>query len=302
MIYGNQSEKIWKSARMTARSLNSPPDGCTCFQVHYWNMKLAFELPWYVFCFEETGRVQPRGFHCESNPFLLLVVLESGALRYTSSGRAHTLVPGEILIIPRHAEYAFESYSTGGAYRKLVLEFRGGKLDLIAESLNLDRFGVYPLPDPAKTIRSFREIGGLLEAGRTGNVPQIMGKADELLAACSMLACPAPERPVLLQKAQSFMESHLDSPLLLEKTAEWLHISRSTLVRLFRDHLHCSPREYLFRRRMESAEYLLKNTDFSVKETAFRLGYCNQFHFSSEFKRWKGCSPAEYRRSRPEKL
>ena len=265
-------------------------------------MKLAFELPWYVFCFEETERVAPRRFYCGSNPFLLLVVLESGALRYTSSGRTHTLVPGEILIVPRYAEYAFESYSTGGAYRKLVLEFRGGKLDLMAASLNLDRFGVYSLSDPARTIRGFREIGGLLEAGRSVDVPRIMGKAEELLIACSILACPAPERPVLLQKAQSFMESHLDSPQLLERTADLLHVSRSTLVRLFRDHLHCSPREYVFRRRMESAEYLLKNTEFSIKETAFRLGYCNQFHFSCEFKRWKGCSPAEYRKSRPDAL
>ena len=287
---------------MIARHFNVPPDGCTCFHVYYWNRKLAFELPWYVFCFEETERVSPRGFHCGSNPFLLLVVLESGALRYTSSGRTHTLVPGEILIVPRHAEYAFESYSTGGAYRKLVLEFRGGRLDFLAESLNLDRFAVYSLPDPARTIRIFREIGSLLESGENGDVPPLMGKADELLVACSMLACPAPERPALLQKAQSFMESHLDSPLLLEKTAERLHVSRSTLVRLFRDHLHCSPREYVFRRRMESAEYLLKHTDFSVKETAFRLGYCNQFHFSSEFKRWKGYPPAVYRKSRPDTL
>lgn len=302
MIYGNQSEKIWKSAIMANHQSSVPPDGCLRFQVHYWNMKLGFELPLYVFCFEETERVFPRGFQCGSNPFLLLALLESGALRYTSSGRAHTLVPGEILIIPRHAEYAFESYSTGGAYRKLVLEFRGGKLDLIAKSLNLDRFGVYALPDPEQTIRTFREIGALLESGRSKEVPRIMGKATELLTACSMLACPAPERDATLQTALNFIESNLELPHLLEQTAERLHISRSTLGRLFHIHLHCSPRKYIFRRRMESAEYLLKNTDFSVKETAFRLGYCNQFHFSSEFKRWKGCPPAEYRKSRPDTL
>ena len=300
MIYGNQSEKIWKYTIMANRRSVSLPDGCTSFQVHYWNRKLSQELPFYVYCFEETARTLPRGFRCSCNPFLLLVVLESGALRYTAGARSHTLVPGEILIVPRSGEYGFESFSSGGAYRKLVLEMRGGGLELLTESLRLNRFSCYPLPDPGRTIREFRRIGSLLAGGRTADVPRIMGKAQELLVTFSMLACPAPERPALLQRAQAFLESNLAMPGVLAKMARELHVSRSTLGRLFREHLGCSPMEYRFRRRMESAEYLLKNADCSVKETAFRLGYCNQFHFSSEFKRWKGCSPAEYRKNRPE--
>ncbi|MGN1365375.1 MAG: helix-turn-helix domain-containing protein [Victivallis vadensis] len=34
----------------------------------------------------------------------------------------------------------------------------------------------------------------------------------------------------------------------------------------------------------------------SVKEIAYRLGYCNQFYFSEEFKRITGRTPTEYRR------
>lgn len=276
-------------------SLNS----CTCFRIHYWNMKPACDLPLYVFCFEETERTSPRSFSSGSDPYLLLVTLESGALRYTASGREHILIPGEILIVPRNTGYAFESYSTGGFYRKLVLEIRGRDLDILTESLNLNHFSFYSLPDPARTIRTFREIGGLLETGRTDDIPLIMGKANELLYAFSLLACPAPVRPVLLQKAQSLIETKLDSPLLLKMLTEKLHTSRSTLGRLFREHLHLSPQEYIIRRKMESAEYLLKNTELSVKEIAYRLGYCNQFHFSCEFKRRTGISPAGYRKCLP---
>ena len=39
----------------------------------------------------------------------------------------------------------------------------------------------------------------------------------------------------------------------------------------------------------------LKSTGLSIKEIAYRLGYCNQFYFSKEFKRVVGKTPTEYR-------
>jgi len=40
-----------------------------------------------------------------------------------------------------------------------------------------------------------------------------------------------------------------------------------------------------------AARELLRHTDASVKEIAFQLGYCHQFHFANEFTRLAGMSP-----------
>ena len=40
---------------------------------------------------------------------------------------------------------------------------------------------------------------------------------------------------------------------------------------------------------------MLKWEEFSVKETAFAVGYNNELNFSTEFKRIVGFSPTQYR-------
>lgn len=49
-----------------------------------------------------------------------------------------------------------------------------------------------------------------------------------------------------------------------------------------------------------SAVQLLLNSDIKLDELAFHLGYADTASFSRAFKRWKACSPGEYRRSSPD--
>ena len=46
---------------------------------------------------------------------------------------------------------------------------------------------------------------------------------------------------------------------------------------------------------MERAVYFLQVPDMTIKEIAYRLGYCNPFYFSEEFHRIMGRSPTAYR-------
>jgi AraC-like DNA-binding protein len=45
----------------------------------------------------------------------------------------------------------------------------------------------------------------------------------------------------------------------------------------------------------DRARRLLRNTNLSVKEIAFQLGYDSQNYFSRAFKKAEGVSPAHYR-------
>ena len=47
-----------------------------------------------------------------------------------------------VLIVPPRQDISFESHTTGGAYRKLVAEFKGNGLDSLFHSLEID--GVTP--------------------------------------------------------------------------------------------------------------------------------------------------------------
>ena len=63
----------------------------------------------------------------------------------------------------------------------------------------------------------------------------------------------------------------------------------------FKNAFGCSPREMLFRLRIQQAKNLLLETPLSVKEIADRVGYQRQHEFARAFKLEVGVSPSEWR-------
>lgn len=72
-------------------------------------------------------------------------------------------------------------------------------------------------------------------------------------------------------------------------------MSLSTLERHFQVTMGQCPREWLNAERMRWARELLCD-NASVKETASRLGYLNQHHFSFAFKKHHGHPPSRHER------
>lgn len=80
-----------------------------------------------------------------------------------------------------------------------------------------------------------------------------------------------------------------------------LGYSSAHLNRLFRTHFDMTPYAYLRENKFRYARNLLQNTDMSVSEIAYEIGYSNLSHFFSGFKRHYGLTPGECRESRSEK-
>jgi transcriptional regulator GlxA family with amidase domain len=81
---------------------------------------------------------------------------------------------------------------------------------------------------------------------------------------------------------------------------EWLassvNLSRAHFIRSFRDTFGETPHRYLQRRRIERAMALLRETDLSVTEICFDVGFASLGTFSRTFGEVLGESPSEYRR------
>lgn len=84
----------------------------------------------------------------------------------------------------------------------------------------------------------------------------------------------------------------------LEMVASQLHFSANYIRQIFKQKTGESFTDYLFRQRMELAEKMLDNPSYQIQEVAWKTGYSDQRYFSRCFKKYKNCTPTEYRMKR----
>jgi AraC-like DNA-binding protein len=77
-------------------------------------------------------------------------------------------------------------------------------------------------------------------------------------------------------------------------------VSEAHFIRTFRATFGETPHRYLQRRRVERAMALLRNTDRSVTDICFAVGFASLGTFSRTFSDIVGRSPSAFRRQAPE--
>jgi len=95
-------------------------------------------------------------------------------------------------------------------------------------------------------------------------------------------------------QAISFLDVHYTQDLCLEDLAAIAHLSTRSFLRIFRQATGSTPIQYLLQRRVAHAADLLKNTDGSITEIAYQVGFHDSNYFSRQFSAIMGMSPRAY--------
>lgn len=98
-----------------------------------------------------------------------------------------------------------------------------------------------------------------------------------------------------LQQVKDFIEDNLAESLTIADIAAVLHMSQFHFARVFKAATGDSPHRYVTQRRMERAKVLLDVTKFPVAEIAYRVGFYNPSHFTSQFRKYMGMTPKMFR-------
>ena len=88
----------------------------------------------------------------------------------------------------------------------------------------------------------------------------------------------------------------------LQSLSRRLGRSRNQTIRLFTRYAGGTPGALLLSSRLDTARSLLLYSSLSIKEIAGRLGYCDQFAFSKQFKARFGLAPLCFRSKASEQL
>ncbi|MBE6597776.1 MAG: helix-turn-helix domain-containing protein [Ruminococcaceae bacterium] len=92
-----------------------------------------------------------------------------------------------------------------------------------------------------------------------------------------------------------YIDSHYREPIPLSRLASLMNISTMYFSNFFKDTFHISPKQYILNLRLTEAQRLLLETDLSIKEIAYRVGFENESYFSEFFSAKVGISARKFR-------
>ncbi|HEX8856284.1 MAG TPA: AraC family transcriptional regulator [Thermoleophilaceae bacterium] len=98
-----------------------------------------------------------------------------------------------------------------------------------------------------------------------------------------------------LLRARDAMDRSYAEPLDVPAVARVALMSEAHFIRTFRETFGETPHRYLQRRRVERAMFMLRQTDRSVTEICFDVGFTSLGSFSRTFSAIVGESPSAYR-------
>jgi len=98
-----------------------------------------------------------------------------------------------------------------------------------------------------------------------------------------------------LWRVRTLIDTHYTQPLDLDELARTANFSRFHFLRAFRRTFHATPHEYLTRKRIERAKQLLAESELTVTQVCFEVGFESLGSFSTLFHKSVGWSPSIYR-------
>jgi len=104
-----------------------------------------------------------------------------------------------------------------------------------------------------------------------------------------------PLREWRLRRVTKYIDGHLTDKLTLPDLAAAAGLSRMHFASQFRAATGMRPHDYFLRRRIQRAQDLLRQTSMTLAEISAIVGFQNQSHFTTVFKRFVGETPYQWR-------
>ena len=165
-------------------------------------------------------------------------------------------------------------------------------------------FAVSAPARPVPRVGQWRQPGKLDEFG-TEILELFTGNADRGLLGMYCYGtllrqfCGLPDfaelpLPPALRRAVRMIDSKHGRNCSVAEILREAQTGQAQIFRLFREYLHCTPREYVQKQTMSYARFLLLSGTLSIKQVADACGYANLEVFYRNFRRCHGMTPGEF--------
>ena len=136
-------------------------------------------------------------------------------------------------------------------------------------------------------------IGEYLQTISNAGREEILRITNEIFG--SICQYQPEESSLAIEKTLAYIDDHLNEKLSVTELANLQYLSPAHFSRMFKKATGEGCNEYIVRRKMEKAAFLLKTTHLKISEIASQIGYEDSNYFSLSFKKYFGKNPTEYR-------
>lgn len=252
-------------------------------------------------------RLPQSAFPEHHHDFHEIVIVEQGSGIHVFNGQPYTIGGGSVCFIRDHDRHLYEHTDnlclTNVLYRAPdAFRFLAG----VSQLLPQEQEGNYPSHWRVNqtVLQQVRHIVAQIEAVGSDTDTHAVASREILfmqllvLLRKSSLAEEATNNDARLNQLLAWLEDHFAQEICWEEVAAQFSLSLRTLHRQLKQQTGLTPQRYLNRVRLMKARHLLRHSDESVTDIAYRCGFGDSNHFSTLFRREFDWSPRDIRQGR----
>lgn len=250
-----------------------------------------------------------------SNKFWTLIYIKSGVGMCLVDGQLMGLSEGDILFFPPGIAYSFVSEDLGDEYNEnievVVFRFDGSWLDSLLKtfkSLSREILTLKEYKNPLTVVGPKWMKMSVLMSNLYGADPhdeailildliRYLSQAPDLLP-LSTAAAEVQDVPAKKDKIERYVSCHLYQKISLDEISAYAGMNKTYFCLFFKKHYGMPFTDYINRKRLETASAMLLKPDASIAEVAVACGYPTVTYFNRIFRKFKGMTPSEFRKSK----
>lgn len=233
-----------------------------------------------------------------------LLYIVKGRGEFANQTTSYDIVKGTLVLLRPGVWHSYKPLKNEG-WTEYFIGFSGEMADKAIEKLFAEDEQIFNVGLKQEMVDLYQRAIEVAAEDRPSSQQLLCGIVMHLLGNLSYIAhsaITADRMDQIIEQAKAIMQEKASQNIDLDMLAEQLNVSYSWFRKVFREYTGYPPAKYFMLVKLRRAQYLLVNTQESIKEIAFSLGFKSPEHFYTTFKRVMGSTPSIYRKSStPEK-
>lgn len=234
-----------------------------------------------AFSYIDTARPD-NGFH----------LITSGRAVYADTeGRELFAKEGDVIYLPKGKRYEVHFSAQGQFVKCILINFvlrdAGGKEILLSE--NVTRLCS---DESGELLNKFQKISLLYKT----KLDRLSIKIEFLRLVKNIVALSGETNDFTVANCGEFINKNYTERISVPELAKKCHLSETTFRKRFKEHYLMTATEFIIKSKLDVACEMLRSSEISVEEISDFLGFYDNSYFYKIMKKYKGITPAAYRK------